>query len=145
MEDIEYQLNTPNFLGAASLREPTLEYEQLRRRVFTNTQEMWNYVQGELGKMRKSMATSDGDVKQLLNKEFDEMLEMAGEHKRSLLNDMNQMREMDGYEQWRQKESKSLSDLVQHRLTALQHPEDCDTAQKLVCRLNKVYFWLVVL
>lgn len=127
MENIEFQLNSP-----------TLEYEQLRRRVFTNTQELWSYVQGEVTKMRKTIATSNGDLKQLINKEFDQLLEMAGEHKRSLLNDMNQMRELDGYEQWRQKEAKSLSDLVQHRLIALQNPEDCDTAQKLVCRLNKV-------
>lgn len=141
MEDIEYQLNSPSFHSSSG--EPTLEYEQLRRRVFTNTQELWSYVQGEVAKMRKTMATGDGDMKQQINKEFDEMLDMAGEHKRSLLNDMNQMREMDGYEQWRQKEAKSLSDLVQHRLTALQNPDDCETAQKLVCRLNKVSDFIV--
>lgn len=108
---------------------------RLRRRVYTNTQEMWNYVSNQLQTIRKSLSPA---VDSKVAKQIEQMLETAAEHKRSLLNDLNEMREADGYEQWRLKESIALSSLVQRRLTSLQHPEDCSKAQKLVCRLNKV-------
>lgn len=95
---------------------------------------MWNYVNAEMTNLRKTINSLDPKV----NKQIDNMLDMTAEHKRSLLNDMNQMREVDGYESWRHKESAALSDLVQKRLTSLQHPENCQQAPKLVCRLNKV-------
>lgn len=47
------------------------------------------------------------------------------------------MKESDGYESYRHKESKALSDLVQRRLHYLQNPPDCSTARKLVCKINK--------
>ena len=43
----------------------------------------------------------------------------------------------DGHDSWRASESRALSDLVQKRLRALQNPEDCSKAKKLVCKLNK--------
>ena len=43
----------------------------------------------------------------------------------------------DGHDGWRAAESRALSDLVQKRLRALQNPEDCSKAKKLVCKLNK--------
>lgn len=107
----------------------------MRRRVYTNTQEMWNYVQNEMITIRKVLNPA---VDSKAAKQIEQMLETTAEHKRSLLNDLNEMREVDGYEKWRQKESIALSSLVQRRLTSLQHPEDCSKAQKLVCRLNKV-------
>lgn len=109
---------------------PSLEYEQLRRRVSGNTEELWNYLHSEVEKIARR---SSPDVAAPL----ENFLSLAREHKRSLLNDMDQMRASDGYEFWRYKESKDLSDLVQRRLTYLQNPEDCSTARKLVCRLNK--------
>lgn len=136
--------------GGGTAGEPSLEYEQLRRRVYSNTQEMWRFVQHEVQQLRtavgSALAGGHGGVgakaapitDDKLNRQFDDMLALAAEHKSSLLNDMNQMREVDGYESWRHRESRELSDLVQRRLTALQNPENCDTAQKLVCRLNKV-------
>lgn len=108
----------------------------MRRRVRRNTEEMWNYVQSEIKKIKRSINPSESKLINQLNN----MLEMTGEHKRSLLNDIQQMQEADGYEYWRQKESIALSELVQKRLQYLQNPEDCSTAQKLVCRLNKVCF-----
>lgn len=132
--------------------EPTLEYEQLRRRVYSNTQEMWRFVQHEVQQLRSAVgnaltAATGGSVagkapapltNDQLNRQFDEMLSLAAEHKSALLNDMDRLREADGYESWRHRESRELSDLVQRRLTALQNPSDCGSAQKLVCRLNKV-------
>lgn len=139
IEDIEQKLKQPSeFTKNINNDEPSLEYERLRRRVYSNTQEMWNFVQHEVLDIQKLVNSVDS--KGVVQKKFENMLEMTAEHKRSLLNDINQMREVDGYENWRQKESAALSDLVQKRLTVLQHPEDCATAQKLLCRLNKVRY-----
>lgn len=50
---------------------------------------------------------------------------------------MDRLKQVDGFEAWREQEAKSLSDLVQRRLKYLQNPSDCQSARKLVCRLNK--------
>lgn len=50
---------------------------------------------------------------------------------------MNQLQHFDTFEIWRKKEAEDLSDLVQRRLTNLQNPTNCESARKLVCRLNK--------
>jgi glycoprotein 6-alpha-L-fucosyltransferase len=57
---------------------------------------------------------------------------------RSLIADLDTLSEVDGYAAWREKEASDLSDLVQRRIDYLQNPEDCSTARKLVCNLNKV-------
>ncbi|XP_055612862.1 alpha-(1,6)-fucosyltransferase [Uranotaenia lowii] len=112
---------------------PSLEYEQLRRRIYSNTQELWNYLHTEVEKTNRAAQKTSPE----LNTPLKNFLAHASEHRNSLLNDINQMRASDGYEFWRYKESKDLSDLVQKRLTFLQNPEDCSSARKLVCRLNK--------
>lgn len=112
---------------------PSLEYEQLRRRVFSNTQELWNILHSETAKLAKTAQRNTPEI----YGPAENFLALAAEHKRSLLNDINLMRASDGYEFWRYKESKDLSDLVQKRLTHLQNPEDCSSAKKLICRLNK--------
>lgn len=118
--------------------QPTLEYEQLRRRIRSNIMEMYNYVGTELTKMWKRHA----QVPEFGGDYMERVMQMTTEQKRALLNDMDEMQRIDGYEQWRRQEAESLSDLVQRRLTHLQNPEDCGRARKLVCRLNKVrIFW----
>lgn len=112
---------------------PSLEYEQLRRRVYSNTQELWNFLHSETAKLAKTARRNTPEI----YGPAENFLALAAEHKRSLLNDINLMRASDGYEFWRYKESKDLSDLVQKRLTYLQNPEDCSSAKKLICRLNK--------
>lgn len=113
---------------------PTLEYEQLRRRIRSNIMEMYNYVGTELTKMWKNHA----DVPEMGGDYMERVMQMTTEQKHALLNDMDRLQRIDGYEQWRRQEAESLSDLVQRRLTHLQNPEDCSQARKLVCRLNKV-------
>lgn len=139
MENLEYKLQRaasgPDGDQNSHLtNEPTLEYEQLRRRVRTNTQESWNYFSTELGKIRKRVATDLPD----LAEEIQNILQMGVEHKRSLLYDIDRMTSVDGYEHWRYREAENLSDLVQRRLYYLQNPKDCKNARKLVCKLNKV-------
>lgn len=112
---------------------PTAEYELLRRRIRSNIMEMYNYVGTEISKIWKNHALVPG-----LGDNVEKVMQMTTEQKRALLNDMDQLQKIDGYEQWRRTEAESLSELVQRRLTHLQNPEDCSQARKLVCRLNKV-------
>lgn len=114
--------------------EPSLEYELIRRRVRSNTQEMWSYVNSEMTKMWQNIKNAAPDM----GPKMDEVTGVIAEQKRSLMNDIDTMRTIDGYEHWRHKESDALSGLVQRRLKYLQNPDDCNTARKLVCRLNKV-------
>ena len=113
---------------------PSLEYEQMRRRVRSNTQELWNYVNNEITKVWQGIKKVAPDM----GPKLDEVMSMVTEHKRALMNDIDTMQTIDGYEQWRHNEAEALSGLVQRRLNYLQNPEDCSTARKLVCRLNKV-------
>lgn len=113
---------------------PIVDYEMLRRRIRTNTIEMYSFVTSELSKIWKKVQP---DVPEL-GSYIDSVTSMVSEHKRALINDMDHLRKIDGYEKWRQTESESLSDLVQRRLTYLQNPKDCAKARKLICRLNKV-------
>lgn len=133
IDDIESKL-MPSAAFRKTINEPSAEYEKLRRRVHSNTQEMWNYVNSEMIKLKTSISPVDARV----TKQIENIIDMAAEQKNSLLHDLSQLAEVDGYEAWRFKEASALSDLVQRRLHYLQNPEDCTKAQKLICRLNKV-------
>lgn len=113
---------------------PTNEYEHLRRRVRTNINEMWNFANAELEKFGNKAKALVPE----LGQELSDALSLLAEHKWSLVNDMNRLQQIDGYDQWRDREAQNLSDLVQNRLSYLQNPADCSKARKLVCRLNKV-------
>jgi glycoprotein 6-alpha-L-fucosyltransferase len=53
-----------------------------------------------------------------------------------LNNDLEELREEDGYSEWRRAEHERLTDLVQRRLHNLQNPPDCSKARKLVCDIR---------
>ncbi|XP_068159454.1 alpha-(1,6)-fucosyltransferase [Drosophila tropicalis] len=131
--------NTIPGANAVAGIEPTLEYEFTRRRIQTNIAEIWNYFSSELGKIRKQVSQGSGAANGNadLEEQINQVLVQGAEHKRSLLSDMDRLRQTDGYEAWRHKEAKDLSDLVQRRLNYLQNPSDCQNARKLVCKLNK--------
>ncbi|GBP31765.1 Alpha-(1,6)-fucosyltransferase [Eumeta japonica] len=106
---------------------PSAEYENLRRRVYTNTKEFWYFINHEIG-----------DV--LHDAKYDKLqyvLDQGSECKRSLLVDMQKLAELDGYQEWRQTEAANVSDPIQRRLHYLQNPSDCREARKLICNLNK--------
>lgn len=130
------QMETKYDYTSSKLGEPTYEYQHLVRRIRSNTNELWNLVNSELKHLQKSIRSGDKSTEQL--KIIDHLLDLGLENKMSLDNDMNEMMRNDNYENWRHKESQDLSDLVQRRLEYLQNPEDCNTAKKLICRLNKV-------
>ncbi|XP_034945504.1 alpha-(1,6)-fucosyltransferase isoform X2 [Chelonus insularis] len=115
-------------------KEPTLEYEELRRRVKNNVQEMWYYVNAELRKLKKYVDDFPLDKR---GKDVEDALKNVWEHKKSLMLDLERLKKADGHEEWREKEAKELSELVQKRFWHLQNPSDCNSAQKLLCNLNK--------
>lgn len=127
----------PNEAIVTNGMTPIDDYEQLRRRVQSNILEMYNYATSEMTKILKKAQPYVPELEQ----QIDAVMTMTAEHKRSLINDMDRLRRIDGYEQWRQNEAEQLSDLVQRRLKRLQNPADCSQARKLVCRLNKVLSW----
>ncbi|XP_032682705.1 alpha-(1,6)-fucosyltransferase isoform X2 [Odontomachus brunneus] len=115
---------------------PSLEYEELQRRVRNDIQEMWYYIAAELNKFKKNIDDFTHDQKEK-EKEIQDVLKNVWEHKKSLIMSVDRMTKADGYNEWREKEAKDLSDLVQRRFRYLQNPADCNKARKLVCSLNK--------
>lgn len=113
---------------------PSAEYEDLRRRVRNNIQEMWYYISAELNKFRKGIDTLSHEQKE---KKVQDTLKNFWDHKKSLMIDFDKLTKADGYNEWRKKESQDLSDLVQRRFRYLQNPSDCNKAKKLICSLNK--------
>ncbi|XP_063828820.1 alpha-(1,6)-fucosyltransferase [Ostrinia nubilalis] len=107
---------------------PTEDYENIRRRVYSNTKELWYYINHELSKV----LYDDNKAEKIKT-----ILDQVAERKRSLLSDQEKLPELDGYHEWRQLEAANVSDLVQRRLHHLQNPPDCRDARKLICNLNK--------
>ncbi|XP_071509730.1 alpha-(1,6)-fucosyltransferase-like [Diadema antillarum] len=111
--------------------EPSHSYEKVRRKVDNGVTEFWYYLRSQLTQLKKSVGDQKTQIK------IDQILEDGGEQQRSIITDIYNLSRVDGYAEWRRKEAKELSDLVQKRLRYLQNPQDCDTAKKLVCNLNK--------
>lgn len=111
--------------------EPSVDYEETRRRIETNIHELWFYVRSQIINLQQK------ENSQLLKNQFNAMADMISQYKRLLLKDVLSLNEKDGYTKWRENEHKSLHSLVQRRLSHLQNPDNCETAKKLVCDLNK--------
>ncbi|CAH2041646.1 unnamed protein product, partial [Iphiclides podalirius] len=107
---------------------PSEEYENLRRRIHSNTKEIWYYINHELGKLE----LDDRKAEQVQT-----ILSQVADRKRSLLSDQQKLPELDGYQEWRRNEAANVSDLIQRRLKYLQNPADCREARKVICNLNK--------
>ncbi|XP_066584476.1 alpha-(1,6)-fucosyltransferase isoform X2 [Prorops nasuta] len=113
---------------------PSSEYEELRRRIRNNVQEMWYYISAGLTKFKKHINEFTYEQKE---KEIHNTIKNVWEHKKSLITDLDRLQKADGFNKWREKEVKDLSDLVQRRFRYLQNPSDCSKAKKLLCNLNK--------
>lgn len=122
-------------MGYVSAKEePNSQYELLRRRIHSNTKEFWYFIHSGLLDLQKKAHEAAPEITDSIKY----LLSLGVEHKRSLLHDIDQLADVDGYAMWREKEANDLSALVQKRFHYLQNPEDCKTAKKLVCSLNKV-------
>ncbi|KAK9503147.1 hypothetical protein O3M35_011775 [Rhynocoris fuscipes] len=125
--------NELNEFSPGNREKPPLEYEKLRRRIQTGIEEMWFFISGQIKLLQRKAEAKSPEVAEYINT----ILNEGVEHKRSLLNDVAKLTEVDGYSAWRLKEAVELSDLVQRRLSHLQNPSNCKEAKKLVCKLNK--------
>ncbi|PSN45403.1 Alpha-(1,6)-fucosyltransferase [Blattella germanica] len=125
--------DTEKYGGIEPREEPSIQYEQTRRKISNGVQELWYFISAELKKMQKQAVS----ISPQLATKITRVLEEGVVHKRSLLTDTEKLAEVDGYAAWREKEASELSDLVQRRFDYLQNPEDCSSARKLVCNLNK--------
>ncbi|XP_029820130.1 alpha-(1,6)-fucosyltransferase isoform X2 [Manacus vitellinus] len=141
------------------------DHEILRRRIENGAKELWFFLQSELKKL-KNLEGSELQTRideflsdlghqeriavtvcvlsvnsykkiveltryTILNKLFSVVVY------RSIMTDLYYLSQTDGAGDWREKEAKDLTDLVQRRITYLQNPKDCSKAKKLVCNINK--------
>ncbi|XP_076833935.1 alpha-(1,6)-fucosyltransferase [Brachyhypopomus gauderio] len=109
---------------------PGRNQEELRRKTENGVRELWYFVRSEVKKLGH---VETGD----LQKHIDILLQDLGHQQRSIMTDLYHLSQADGAGDWREKEAKDLTDLVQNRITYLQNPQDCSKARKLVCNINK--------
>jgi len=108
----------------------SINREKLRRRISNQLQEMWFSVSGHV-KILERMVSEAG------RQDFHKFLDTFRELQQITELDFNEFFSMDGAQNIRDKLADELSNIVQKRLYNLQHPENCDSARKLVCSLNK--------
>lgn len=125
--------NNQDYGYISQKEEPNIQYEIYRRRIEINIQEFWSYIHSELLNLQQQVKYLAPELINPINQVFN----LGAQHKRSLINDIQTLAEVDGYATWREKESNDLSNLVQSRFKKLQNPSDCKSAKKLVCSLNK--------
>ncbi|XP_031449247.1 alpha-(1,6)-fucosyltransferase isoform X3 [Phasianus colchicus] len=139
------------------------DHEILRRRIENGAKELWFFLQSELKKLKNLEGSelqrrideflSDLGHQEritvaisvlLVNsqKKILELIKYTTLNKylspyRSIMTDLYYLSQTDGAGDWREKEAKDLTDLVQRRITYLQNPKDCSKAKKLVCNINK--------
>lgn len=111
---------------------PSKGHEILSRKVENDIVEFWYYMRFSLKSIR-DLAVGNT---MLINR-VDEVLSDGLDYKRTLVADIEQLRNKNGMNEWRTKESLDLGDLVQRRIKFLQNPNKCRKAKKLVCNLSK--------
>ena len=94
---------------------------------------MWNFVRSRFEKTIEE-AKQKSDTAQVAV--FEQMLTSGRHRYNTVKRDLEVLSETDGYNEWRKKELKDLSDIVQSQIAALQNPVNCSSAKKLVCNLN---------
>ncbi|CAF1313430.1 unnamed protein product, partial [Didymodactylos carnosus] len=111
--------------------EPSLEYEQLRRRIEKQVREQSYFILNQLKNLSEVQNVKD-------KQHWKNVLIRFGDQSSLLLASIRNLTNVDGYNSWREKEAKRLSDLIQARLKKLQNPStDCSQVKRLVCDINK--------
>jgi len=109
---------------------PSRKYEVLQRRIANQIKEMWFYTSAQIGRLRKTAPDT-------ATQDFQRYLDGFREMQQITETDFEKLIAMDGVQSIRDNAATSLSQLVQKRLKNLQNPDDCESARKLVCSLNK--------
>ena len=112
------------------LHMASVEHEQIKRRSEKELREIWYYLSAEITKINRN---TNAKTKERLNA----MLNNFEDMHHALTNNMNKLEVLSGREKFMEKEHQELSNLVQKRLHRLQNPEDCSSAKKVICQLNK--------
>ncbi|ODM92730.1 Alpha-(1,6)-fucosyltransferase [Orchesella cincta] len=99
--------------------DPTYAYEKMRRQLELDMKELWYTVRGH--------ASSIGHT------DFEQIQDIY----RLLRSYLLKLRQEDGYETYRERETQELSKIMQNRIRTLQNPPDCEKAKKVVCSINK--------
>ncbi|XP_031786080.1 alpha-(1,6)-fucosyltransferase isoform X2 [Nasonia vitripennis] len=130
-ESVYYDLFNREEVINGNYNQPSLQYEETRRKIRNDVQEMWYFINGELNKIKKSLDKYNtyNDLSATFN--------LVNEYKKSLITNIDKIYQIDGYTKWREKEANDLSSLVQQRFRSLQNPINCNTAKKLICNINK--------
>jgi len=111
---------------------PSRAYEESRRAAYRDTKELWYFARARL----ESLLKEKGGKVDLAKEVPDVVAQLETRHQAVIL-DLERLQAEDGWGDWREREAKELSALVQARLKFLQNPQDCSVARKLVCNLNK--------
>jgi hypothetical protein len=114
--------------------EPSKEYEMTRRRIQRDLNELWHYISSRLQEATEELRRklSEKQLASLLKKTL-----LNIRHRYNVLKaDIDSLAEVDGYDDWRKKESKELTSIVENRLKEIQNPLNCQAAKTLVCKLN---------
>lgn len=115
-----------------SFRPPSKASEQLRRKAQNGVTELWFYISAEL-KSLADLSSVSANTKERIFK----LLDNAGFQQNTVIDDLEKLANIAGLKAWREKEAQELSDIVQKRLHKLQNPDDCKSAKKLLCNVNK--------
>ena len=118
MQTIGKKEETEEAIG--DLAQPSSAYEEARRKAARDTRELWNFARVSL----EDVGKENSKIEKKLNKTISEL--------EAVLVDLEQLRSSDGFEEWRKREAKELSDLVQARLHVLQNPANCSSARNCV-------------
>jgi glycoprotein 6-alpha-L-fucosyltransferase len=105
-----------------------------RRRIQRDLNELWHYISSRLQEATEELRRklSEKQLASLLKKTL-----LNIRHRYNVLKaDIDSLAGVDGYDDWRKKESKELTSIVENRLKELQNPLDCQAAKTLVCKLN---------
>nr|XP_018905215.1 PREDICTED: alpha-(1,6)-fucosyltransferase-like [Bemisia tabaci] len=120
---------------------PSLEYETLRRKLYIDFQDFWWFISSQVKKVIKEKKKKVPE----LNDDFNNLLSLGLEYKRSILKDLSSISSFDGHDSWRWHELNDLANLVQQRIERLQNPTDCFRAEKFTCTLIKTCCYACVL
>ena len=112
-------------------KAPSMEYEVTRRRVEKYLREMNYFTTAKLKDLQKKLGQKYAE------NQLDIFAADYGQLSTITMNEMEQLRELDGMGDFRRKMHNELSNEVQERFRKLQNPKDCRKSRRLVCTLNK--------
>ncbi|GFR88564.1 alpha-(1,6)-fucosyltransferase [Elysia marginata] len=108
---------------------PSLAAEQARRKVEKTVRELWFFLSSQLSKIGNQAAVPHVKLEKLKT-------DLEG-YRRTIHDDLEKLRSVDDADEWRERKSEELGNLVQRRFEYIQNPSDCSSAKKIVCNLHK--------